>query len=73
MKSNAIDAPLKPDYPCLKRNRLTGTVIMFTGSQTGTIVHLDCKKDINKIGDWAGNWEEKNFDTFNGVVELSND
>lgn len=29
-----------PDYPCLRRSAASGNIVLFTGPNTGTVVHI---------------------------------
>ena len=71
MKSLVVDFIEETKYPCLKVYEDTGRVILFTGKNTGVIVH-DEDYVNGFMGEYSDGWVENNFVMFNGKIELSN-
>lgn len=73
MKSTLIeDTEIK--YPCLRKSRVNGSVILFIDRSTGTIVNKG--KSACYLGEYSDSWidsEDKDFwEIYNGQVVLEN-
>lgn len=71
MKSivNKTEVEQVDEYPCLKISN-KGNIVLFIGREAGTCIHTAA---FHEVGEYRGNWEESNFELFNGTVSLSND
>ena len=75
-----VDGCWKPtpppiQYPCLMRNPLTGSVVLFTAAGAGTKVADAGGPEVptRKIGDTGSYWAEPSFwEHFEGSVTLMN-
>lgn len=59
-------------YPCLKEaTSVKGKIVVFFSEpSTGTIIWSDRKNQT--VGRFSQYWEESEFQSFNGTIELSN-
>ena len=59
-------------YPCLKEatNERGKIIVLFSEPQKGTIIWSDRKNQM--VGESSLYWAEDIFDTFVGIIELSN-
>ena len=55
-------------YPCLKRSKETGTIVLFSEKGIGIVVG---KGTAQKVGFFLGGWDESKFEDFYGSVTLS--
>lgn len=61
----------KTEYPCLKIHTATGAVVFFIDRDEGLVVKEGTTDKLG--GAFATDWEEANFELFEGIVVLSND
>lgn len=52
---------IKESYPIIKRNSDTGAVVLFTSSETGTLLAIGKNYHLNDLGTYSNSWCEKNF------------
>ena len=56
MKSVIIDEDAikkSCEFPCLRKHRVTGSLVLFIEDNSGTIIYCD---DPNKIGHYSDGW-----------------
>jgi len=72
MKSNKIEREVKKkeEYPKLMKSTVTGLVLLMTKEGEGLVVFTE--KTSRKIGEYDDGWDMRNFEDFNGTIELSN-
>lgn len=72
MIKSSVDAPSKKEtsYPCLKRSRQTGAIVLFANQDSGTVVYQG--SSLNPIGHHSNSFCGSVFETINNEVRLTN-
>ena len=61
---------VKEEYPCLKKARASGRIILFTAPRTGS--ELQGGYSLTTFQHATG-WIEEDFQLYTGTIELSNE
>jgi hypothetical protein len=67
---NPAEKP-KIKYPYIGVSVFNGNIVLFTEPGKGTV--LSCDETESYVGYMTDNWDEHNYELFNGSITLSND
>lgn len=59
------------NYPKLMINKTLNTIVLFTRSCEGTVVHVN-GNSCHKLGFFATDWDMSEFNFYPGIITLSN-
>jgi hypothetical protein len=59
----------RPEYPCLKVGRNSGSIVLFSAPKKGTVVFAK-EKSIHDLGNYSDGWDMNLFEPFDGQVKL---
>lgn len=71
-----IEEKKKNIFPCLKRNKKEGFVVLFINESAGTVIYSDEKTTNYNFGYYSASWiscfKDGEWDDFNGKVTIEN-
>lgn len=74
MRSDIKESERTDSYPLLKKFKTEKGcfVVLFIERHRGTVVWENYSADSIRIGVYADDWLERQFEVFDGIVELEN-